>query len=992
MVFPSFRQLLWRGSVLVVTLGVLMSSTTPALAFLPKPPKLPKPPTLEMPNANGFASDAEQRYHINPDAIQDQGETLNVSDNKKGTPQVSLFFSPSDPQEGQKITAQAFPIYFSSESSDMYFTWYLQRVGCERNNNPSAAVRANCDRNNDNRITVEDWKVEAGRIVAGNGYDFNFANYGSDTDNDGYQARFGGDSRVNVPNHCYYHDNTSGKNYEIVENVGKSSFACNPGLEPVCMEALTSIDPGDIAASATGGSGTGGTGTGGDGGGSGTGGAGGTGSGGTSGGGSSNVTGETFESSAYAATVNGFPYCGFGGTVACITGTPCCVASPTTATGCTQDISGTVCTVSTSGSSNPVCKHLFPNAPGYASGDGTFGGDEEEFWQTDPNDPNTSDNGNKDEANVVGLGQESFTWNYSRGDKVGVVVEGLSMMPTKHNDSSNAIMWGFSKNNCKLKGATGEYQKDIRGYKVEIPTTDMNLNDCLEDNLVDPLEGGQATNLEIALAATPDDPLNDSSGSNGGDSITVTATIDNAAQELQNTFFDWKVDISPDGTSNPSANWETDIAAKLNNFSDGRKLVSRNKGNGLNSLNLLLNLKDTDVITRPFSSYLVGGVGYLRFRVDAAENFNTTGVNRRGKSDIIVRFTSTSDRIAAYKVSVAGDPAKLDIGSGLSDEICSGTVNPADSTERQILTRLDAKLCRVVKNEIIGLRVIGNGLTAFNWTINDMPLVCNTFVSARCANDRQGDTNFFPVIGNVGDIFTITVSAVNQNTSSVPTGSRPIVGAKAVTLSRAFKIVEPSIAIESADTNQAWPKVLGRYIDTSGGAYTDYSKTTLQAFSGSRVKLKAAFTPDFLGSFTPPNVERSWAVDGEGVGDGTSNEIAFDTLKEPGSIYNVTLGAVYRPNVQVRKALSDIWKISALDMTEVYFKTETQLEHPEQLDIGKAGTNKYLALLSSYLPAPLFFSIKVFLSVGLIIFITSFLFSIIPEAPGRVGAWRRRGE
>ena len=970
-----------RVATVFALFAILFPSFVPLQAGLFSAPKVP------VPSANDFASDMERRYHINTENIQDQGETLNVSENKKGTPQVSLFFTPSDPIDGQKITARAFPIYFSSESSDMYFTWYLQRKDCVKNNSPSAAVRSRCDLNNDNRINVDDWKIEAARIVAANGYDANYTNYATDSDNDGYEARFGGNSRVNVPNHCYYHDNSKGENYELVGDAGTTSFGCAAGLQPVCMEANVAVDPGEFSSSASGGTGTGGSASGGDGGGSGSGGGGGSASGGNGTGGNAVVGGDSFDVTGDGDTVTGFPYCS-SGRVACITGVPCCVSNPVTANNCTVNITGSACTAETSGDSGPVCKHLFPKPAGFTSGDGDFGKDEEKFWRTDPNDANTADNGNKDEANVVGLGQEGFTWNYSQGDKVGVVIEGTSMVPTKHDDSSNMIMWAFSKNTCdyrKYGADTGNYQKSVRGYNVTIPTIDINLNDCLEDNLVDPLEGGQGTGLEVELNATPTDPINDSTGGNTGDVITVTTSINNSSQELRSTFFDWKVYVSKDGTSSPTSGWDN-----INAYLIGKKMLTQTKGNGLDSLSLAMNFPDADV-----RQYLSGGVGYLKFQVDVAENFSASGANRRGKSDVIVKFTSTAERIAAYIVNVNGDPARLSLNE--QKEICSGTVNPADTEERKILTKLDAKLCRVIKNEIIGLKVIypndANAFTNFNWTINGLPLVCNTQVSASCPNEAQGGINFFPIVGNVGDIFTITVSATrSQDVAGIfdTTTLRPTVSEKNITLSRAFKIIEPGVSIASADTDQAWPKVLGKYIDTNGKQYTDYSKTTLQAFAGSTVKLKAEFTPDFLASYAPPQVERSWAVDGEGVGDGASNQISFSTLKQPGDIYNVTLSSAYRPSTLTRKALQDIWKISALDSTEMYFKTETQLEHPEQVDLGKAGQNKYLALLSSYIPAPLFFAVRIFLSVGLIIFVTGFVFALIPNAPTRPASFTKR--
>lgn len=954
------------GILLVVTLIGFPGGSAQALSLRP-----PSVPSIPMPSGSSFASDIERRYHVNTQEVQEQGETLNVSDSKKVTPEVSIFFSPSDPEEGQKLTARAFPIYFSGKTAEMYYTWYLQRNGCEEDITPTAAQITACDRDGNSRIDYNDWKIEAARIQASNNFEYGYANYAvADNDNDGYQARFGGDTRVAVPNYCYYHDNTTGENFEIVGDAEEPDFNCNQGLQPVCMDDITSLGSGDIDISVSGGTGSGG--------GSGSGSSGsGTGEGsGTGTGGSATASGSFLDFVDGGDTVTGLPYCSSAGTISCITGTPCCVANPATATSCTQNITGGTCSVASRGESNPQCRHLFPDAPGATSGDGAFGAAEEQFWRTDPADPDTADNGNKDEANVVGLGRDSFMWNYTRGDKLGVVVEGISMIPTKHADSSNMIMWAFSKNRCPITSSRGSYQQNIRGYDVVIPTIEIDLNDCLRFNVVDPMEGGQATNIEVNLTATPNDPLNDTGlRTNNGDTLSLSASLNNSAQDVERIYYDWKVYLSRDGTIAPNAGWEN-ITGPLLAIGDAdpeRRMLSPVKGNGVRNLSLKLNLKASDNFGgRSFTSFTPGGIGYLRFQLDVAENFNAGGANRRGKTDIIVKFTSTSDRIAAYAVDVAGDPARLTLNEGR--EICSGAVNPADPVERQVLSRLDAKLCRVIKNEIIGLKVDATGgMSNYNWTINGQPLVCNSQVSPNCNGEQQGDINFFPIIGNVGDVFTISVTTNRVDTATSVQ--------KAVTLSRSFKIVEPELSIVSGDETAAWPKLLGRYTDTNGGTYDDYSKTTLQAFSGANVNLRALFTPDFLGAYLPPQIERSWTIDGQPAGDGASNAIAFTAGKPPESIYNVALTAVYRPSALTRKAMQDIWDVSNLDSTEVFFNTETQLEHPADITVGDAGTNRYLALLSSYLPAPLLFTIRIFLSVGLIVFVTGFLFALIPNAP-----------
>ena len=110
------------------------------------------------------------------------------------------------------------------------------------------------------------------------------------------------------------------------------------------------------------------------------------------------------------------------------------------------------------------CGHLFPNAVDddieingstgikeYTAGnDESFGKREEGFWRTNPNSSDTSQTGQFDEATVAGLGQSSFTFNYSAGDKIGVAIEGISIEPTQEEDSSYKTMWAFSKNTCNI--------------------------------------------------------------------------------------------------------------------------------------------------------------------------------------------------------------------------------------------------------------------------------------------------------------------------------------------------------------------------------------------------------------------------------------------------------------------------------------------------------------------------------------------------------------
>lgn len=891
----SFHKTLIRTLSVVSLCVMLVSSVAPVQA-------------AGVPSVSSVARKLEKRYNLNLQSIQNASQNFNVSDNKKTPPEVSLYFSPSDPKVGEKITARAFPIYFSNPEEALYFSWYLKREDCNARN---------CDYNDDGRYNAEDWKIEAARILVQNGYDNSDASYSSDSDGDGYQARFGGDNKVDKNDYCYAYDPGSGTLYELADVGTSISFGCPVGTSPVCMEGDTTIS----SASSTLVAGSG--------------------------------TVNTFSESAAncfsgGCTVTGTPSCN-GSTASCTSGTACCVGDPDAATVCSSALSTCSGVVSTGGSSvRNLCQHVFAQPSSGTTGDGSFGVAEERFWATDPRDPSTANNSKKDEANVAGLGLSSFTWNYLSGDEVGVAVEGTSMIPTKHNDASYMTMWAFPKNKCypSLVGAaTGAYVRSVKGYNVTFPTAKLDPNDCVARNLIDPTEGGQASNLIVHVSVSPENPVNDETTDANGDTLLVRASIENAAQELGGVVYDWAVELD----STPRFASPTDITDEL----AGRDLIQNIKGNGLNTLNVKLDMP------RSLLGSLSGGIGYLRFKVKASESFEGGG-SRRGQSDVIVKFTSTGKRISAYSsqpILVGGkNQVRLD------QVICNTSA-------------LERTACRVIKNEIMGVRIDPTGLTNFSWTINGNPLVCtHDRMSPDCTDGTQNHVAFFPVSGEVGDVYQVSVTA------------NDIASGKTITLTRTFHIVEPFVNIVSTDTNTVWKKLLGYYKDVLGtatvncpeGLCPDYSEVSMQAFSGGTAALQAEYVPSFLAAY--PGLVKEWTVDGTVVAESTPNEISFPLEKLTGGIYTVSFRAALSQSDQVRRALYDIWNISPLDSTEIRFDGESQIEVQEPIlaQGNQKGLQKYYAFVSQYVPEAVLFTFRMFLTVALLLFGVSLIGALVP--------------
>lgn len=905
---------------------------------------------ISIPSASSIAAQLEQRYHLNVGSIQDMGEGFNVSSTKTNTPEVDIFFDPASPKQGEKITATALPMYFSNPNESLYYTWYVKHnngdpVGADSEGRKTS--NGNTDWNDDDDIDIEDWKIEAARFLVqgrwspkldtdgdgNNDYANNAAWYDDqdDSDADGYKAMQGGDNKSGMPDHCYLHDFTGGKNYEIAEFDGGTDIDCAVAAHNhLCGTTVEGVEAANFNPDL-------------------------------------NFNQNAFSTFESCRATTEIPIC-FGGTPVCSVGTAVCGVS---ANGVIDSDSSCASLASPVCSGEDVtlsthCKagvegghkyeHLFPRPD--KTGDGTFGEDEEEFWGTDPNDPDTGSNGMNDEATIVGLGQDTLTWNYQVGDQVGVVIEGTSMLPTKYSDGSMMIMWALVENKCSI-GPTGTYVQNIKGYNVSIPVTAKDINSCLESNLIDPAEGGQADGLEVGLSYSPENPVNDPSGDEMGDVIVAQSSISNTTQDESEIQYDWTIEISDNGNFS-SANW-TDISDELGGLKE-------KKGNGLSSIEFQLNLSDGNFpAAADYDNAFPNGVGYVRVRVVAREYFGS-GKYREGYSDAIIKVTSSAEKIEAYSVKNSGIPGSPNLD--LDGVICN-----EDLAKRSV--------CFVAKNEIIGVGIDpnidgvgGDDLDNFSWTIDGASLSCDTEMSALCDDSKQTSVNFFPVTKNSGETYTIGLTANNITTGQM------------VSLVRTFKIIDPYVKIVSIDNNKCWSKLLGTYEDLEGNTYSDYSDAVLQAISGSEVGLKAEFHPAWIETSSSNEWQSEWLLDGltsgitmiaDSNGDGVGDTITFDVTAVNGGSHNVSFSASYNKDKDYRRAMKEIWGISQFDSADQYVASSIKLESFADPEAIAKGPMKFMASVVSNLPGQIMFLLRIVLTMFMIIFVSGMVFSLNPR-------------
>ena len=671
------------------------------------------------------------------------------------------------------------------------------------------------------------------------------------------------------------------------------------------------------------------------------------------------------------------------------------------------------------GGSGSGCEHLFPHAPGEKTGDGSFGRDEEKFWHTDPRNPDTAGSGNGDEANVAGLGEDTFSWNYNSGDKVGVVVEGVSVDPTTYKDSSFKMMWATPKpllsnptgleegtvtsydptvttNNVNLLGGTApghsvntdvttvvvtKFNKarteatitttktttateyDQNGQLVSKTAPDTNpvivvgtptvetqdissklgvtngtgdLNDLLYDTLIDPQEGGSAVGakLDASLSYTPDSPMNDSSKSGqDGDQVVVTSAITNADNP---DYLDYSWQVYSGNEPNPS-DWGDPLPIS--------QLSSPSETSGVGLINFHFNLN----FPNPKK--------YLRVLLTVREN--SSGAGREGRTDVVIPISSSSDKIKVFNTSVS-DNLQFSMGGA---ELCKDG--------------LDATLCPVTKDQLVGMQVPDN-FSDYSWTLDGDQITYPKCFFSGCNLQKQTNVAYFPVLEDPGYQYTVNLTATD-------------VKGQNISLTKTFQVSEPDVSISSDDTKVCAPVLLGNYIDIDGKTWPDYSDENFQALSYSPLKLKA----DYVGG-APTDDNSAWFVDGLLVTKDNAADYGYDfdsnnDLILPGKPtdenYDIAIEALYAPDNLTKKALNTYWNVSYEDFYEQTASKGINIDLVNNLNgttndniIGaEGGSKKFLASVISSVPTYFAFLFRMVLTAFVLLMASRFILSFFPN-------------
>ncbi|HBU25652.1 MAG: hypothetical protein UX02_C0001G0212 [Candidatus Moranbacteria bacterium GW2011_GWC1_45_18] len=600
------------------------------------------------------------------------------------------------------------------------------------------------------------------------------------------------------------------------------------------------------------------------------------------------------------------------------------------------------------------CKHRWENAPGYKSGSGKFPTGEEQYWKTDPIDPDTDGDGFNDEADVIGLGQQDFTWTYQPGDRVGVIVEGTSMIPTDEQNAYYKIMWGY--------------------LDVCDPTKTKLLDGDLCDNSGDYNYGFMATRspneqsnvkLKISLSFSPDNPVADPSDANAenidengnildADKISVSSSLDNTQLNPNFLYYTWQIQ-----RGDP----KTDTWGDALDISDNFTTTSKSSGLGLTDFNFTPKEKALEASA--------DNIIYFKVTATVAQ---TSGVEaNRGRSSVIIPVNKDGVKIDLYRVVITDKKAGFDSGSSSPDKICT--------------EGLYAALCPAVKGQMLAAKISGDRYNTSNsefaWQTNGNPLNTPTNVS-EYFNGWSNTTVFFPITKNEQQIEEVSVTVTPKDKL------------EPVKSSRLITVVEPVALIRSSDKLTAWPKSENVKVGSTKDSYQVVENLNmLETFPGSNVSLYLDFVPYYLLA-EDENTVIDWQFGGLSISDESFEETYGDlnvlTVEGDDLIFVApeSVGAYLNISVNLKKYWSEdevnimlnAWDIVPRPLESDRSITVTTVEEPVTDIISSGKPTQLLAAIGTHLPHYVMYNLRLALTVLIMLFASFWLYSLIQKFTG----------
>ncbi|MFO7807592.1 MAG: hypothetical protein R6V40_04205, partial [Candidatus Moraniibacteriota bacterium] len=679
------------------------------------------------------------------------------------------------------------------------------------------------------------------------------------------------------------------------------------------------------------------------------------------------------------------------------------------------------------------CEHQFPEAPegdsfenpangeeivcedDYEIGDGEFTTNEEACWRLNPNSSDTDGDGFRDEEDLAGLGQQQFTWNYKKGDRIGVLVEGTSMIPTNEGDGKSATTYDSSDHNFNLEQGGDTKSSAVSGNSESSSSSSFNQEANFEIN--------QGESSFDAGVASGDSGLNpyykitwagigvctDEKNENGDsmDDFFENDWCDNESEDLGYTYLATKpvyekqegnlnVKLSYD-PKNPQADLDDDLYNTQINVEagvdeegvdedllyykwdvyycqeDNLESCTEDAESGENGAELLTDeCTQNDVLgdcaeESLSSNFYSEGLALQDINFKVKEDFlNSKGVESDEKfylkTFLRVKKNKSSDivSVSSEDIPVVVNDTKIDfykvekMPDGLyetSDLVCG--------------SGLYNKLCPVYPFQIMAARAnLEDDYESYVWKINgekvNAPLnAADCIFENGCA---IGDVLYFPVLGSDKSVVNVSFKAQREEGENISTD-------------RALSVSDPLAIIKSENDSKLWPRVVD-----DGSEDGKVSQKVFFATVGEKVEARADLVPSYVDY---DDVNLTWYLNGSEVSEefisenedmevtlSENNEkIGFNVLGNPGGGVNLDVEVEKVFSQEHIDDLEESWGVTGVkDLTTkksiLIRKTDQTNESDETA--GK-GTVKFF-LASTYQNAPDYIVFLLRLSVSVVLF------------------------
>lgn len=598
------------------------------------------------------------------------------------------------------------------------------------------------------------------------------------------------------------------------------------------------------------------------------------------------------------------------------------------------------------------CKHKWVNATNYKSGSGKFPTGEEKYWKTDPSDPDTDGDGFSDEADVIGLNQQGFAWTYQAGDRVGVVVEGTSMIPTDEKNAYYKIMWGYLDVCDGTKaGLMANDECDVSGdYGFGYLATKS------------PLEKGEEK-VKASLSFSPDNPVADPSDDNkdnikddgtilDADQATIISSIDNTDYNPNNLYYTWQIS---------KGSLEKDDWKEITNLDDNFNINTPASGIGLVQFSFI-----------PKKDALSGDGDIIYFKVTLTVS-QASGINSgKGRSSVVIPYNKNGIKISLYKVDVANGKAAI------GDEVCN--------------EGLYASLCPAVKGQMLAAKVSGGkykaGNAEFTWKMNGNPLYPPADGSS-IFDGWNSNAAFFPITKQEQEIEEISVTATPKDKL------QPVAGSRLIT------VVHPAVFIKSSDTSAAWP---GTYTTQNPNQKQAYLAVESSNMFNALTSSNAAFYLDFVPYYllgNDPNTQIDWQINGTSVSDLDfyENNPGLGTVQLTNNDQAITIptseneGVYYDVTAEIKKYWSDeergiaytAWGVApqSLDGKNSVTVATTASAPFSGKETVSANPKQILAAVGNNLPHYFMYLLRLALAMAVMFFASFILYGFIQSLSAR---------